>query len=152
MSKKLNRSEIEAIAKRILEEVNEVNIKYNEAKKLDPVYLAEIEKINVKNPLVLLKQELSKAIKISMGTNWEDDIQLHLGANSQKYKDLESSIKKEKEEYIKSQMKVIYSIPRNSWDKENNKVYRTLVDDITISQITISDIQLLINTLKAKLI
>lgn len=154
MGKKLNKSEIETIAKTILQQVNEVNKVYNETIKTSPTYIAEINRIESRNPLTKLIGELERQVTISLGSNWKDDLKLSLYSSeaNNKYDKILKEIKKEKEEYTKSVSKTIYSIPRDSWDKQNNVTYNNIVDEIILAQITTTDIQLLINSIKAKLI
>lgn len=154
MGKKLNKTEIETIAKTILQQVNEVNKVYNETIKTTPAYIAEISKIESKNPLIKITGELEKQVTIALGSNWKDDLKLSLYASeaNNKYDKILKEIKKEKEEYIKSVSKIIYYIPYDSWSKQNNTIFQSIVDEITLAQITTTDIQLLINTIKAKLV
>lgn len=144
MSKKLNRTEIATLAKRIIEEVNEVNKAYNETVKVSPTYIAEIAKIEAKNPLKSIKESFIKELKIQFGTEFEKEVNFSLNANyNGPLEKLSLSIIKEKEDYNKSVLKPILTLDNNQ---------QRIIDDITIAQIDITDVQLLINTIKAKLI
>ena len=149
MSKKLNRTEIATLAKRILEEVNEVNQKYNETVKASPTYIAEIERINNQNPLIAIKNQFIKELKIKFGTEYAKEVSFSLGSQyNGTLKKLEIDITNEINEYNKIHLKTIYHYQSTVWEIKLEKV----IDDITIAQIDITDVQLLINTIKSKLL
>lgn len=156
MGKKLNRSEIDTIARKILKEVNEVNSVYNDGIKASQAYLDAIDKIQSKDPLYKAKKELEKQVTIQLGSNWQNDVVFSLYPEKQsmdnKYYKIKKEVDKEIIEFNKTQFKKIHSIPTDSWGRESNEIYKQIVDDITIGQIDITDIQLLVNTIKAKLL
>jgi len=151
MSKKLNRIEIATLAKRILEEVNEVNQKYNNTVKASPTYIAEIERINAQDPLKAIKDQFIKELKIKFGTKYDEEVRFELNSySSSNVRKEEESILNEIKKYNDSQLKKV--IKYNNRGNEYRDSIEKIIDDITIAQIDITDVQLLINTIKSKLL
>lgn len=147
--KKLNRTEIATLAKRILQEVNEVNQVYNESVKADPKYIAELEKIKSQDPCVKIKEDAEKALKVIFGKKWNENINFNISLNN--YHEITNKIKNEINDLNDKSLKKIYNTSLSPVYLSNKDLDR-IIDDITISQITISDVQLLINSIKAKLL
>jgi hypothetical protein len=143
MGKKLNRTEIATLAKRIIEEVNDVNKAYNDTVITSPAYIAEIARIQNQDPIWVLRENFKKELKIALGTNYEDVTYFSLQAQKGELYKKANEVNKELKDYSKSVLKPILSLDSNQ---------QRIIDDITIAQIDITDVQLLINTIKAKLV
>ncbi len=144
--KKMNQTEIKAVARKILKEVNEVNKVYNDTIINSQSYKDEIERIKNQNPLIKIREDFKKQLKITFGTNYEDEVNLSLSSSyHSKQRELESIISDEIKIYKDKTLKPVYPT-------ESGEQYHNIIEEITIAQITISDIQLLINSIKSKLI
>ena len=144
--KKMNQTEIKAVARKILKEVNEVNKVYNDTVVNSQPYKDEIERIKNQNPLIKIREDFKKQLKIVFGTNYEDEVGLSVtSAYKSNQSELESKISVELNEYNNKVLKPKYSL-------ESGEQYDNIIEEITIAQITISDIQMLINSIKSKLI
>jgi len=141
--KKMNQTEIKAVAKKILKEVNEVNKVYNDTIINSQPYKDEIERIKNQNPLIKIREDFKKQLKIVFGTNYEDEVSFSLSsAYHSKQRDLESTISDEVKDYKDKVLKPLYLV--DCGDQFNN-----IIEEITIAQITVADIQLLINSIKS---
>lgn len=150
--KKMNQTEIKAVAKKILKEVNEVNKVYNDTIINSQPYKDEIERIKNQNPLIKIQEDLEKQLKVALGSNYKDNVSLNLSpVNNGIYKEVILKVEKETLEYKKKALKPLYS-ETVSCNWITNEAYDNIIEEITIAQITISDIQMLINSIKSKLI
>lgn len=153
ITKKLNRTEVKVLARRILQEVNEINEAYNAALITSPAYLAEVKRIEDQDPLLSLRQDLEKQAKIALGTGVLGktvELSVH-GIAGGSFRKREIEIEKELEDFKLSGLKRIYNTYAYKSYYEN-KVLNRIEEDITISQITMSDVHMMINTIKATLI
>lgn len=144
-SKKMNQVEVKAIAKKIIREVNEVNTVYNESVLKSKAYLDEVEKIKSKETLMALREKFKKELKIAFGTKYDQEIDFSLSTKwGSEMRKKDSEIDKELSDFKKKSLKKIIN--------DHGEQYDLIVEEITIAQITVSDVQLLINSIKAKLI
>jgi hypothetical protein len=154
--KKLTKTEIEHLAVKIMKEVNEVNQLYNNTLEASKKYQDDIQAIRDKHPLKDVKEKIILSLKVELGTKYNEDVSFNLDAFSNgKYYDKIKEIEEEEKEYKEKSLKEIYNIyrlPNCKWSRDSNKVFQDIVSEITISQIIISDIHLLVNSIKAKLI
>jgi len=149
---KLNKTEIKAVAKKILADANEINSKYNESVINSQVYKDEINRLESLKPLNRTTEDFIKELKIRFGTNYSEEIDFSLttkyGSKARKQiEDVKENIKA----YIKSQTKTIYTVPVTEYDERNNQSFQNIVNEIIIAQIDVKDIKTLMNTIIAKL-
>jgi len=154
--KKLTKTEIEHLSFKIMKEVNEVNQLYNDTLEASKKYQDDIQAIRDKHPLKDIKEKIILSLKVELGTKYDEDVCLNLDAFCKgKYYDKIKEIEKEEKEYKKKSLKTIHllcGLPNDKWQKDHNPIFQSIVSEITISQITISDIHLLVNSIKSKLI
>jgi len=146
--KKLNRTEIVTLAKRILEEVNEVNEKYNKSIINSKVYQDEVEKIKSQDPTLKVKAEIEKLLKVEFGSKYETKVGFTV---SSKDEIINNKINKELVDLRIKSIKPIYHIKNSDWESMPREMQK-VIDDITIAQIDITDTHMLINTIKAGLL
>lgn len=156
---KLNKTEIVAIARKIMMEVNEKNLQYNEKVKSDPAYIAEIQRLENLDPTVKLTEDFEKQLKIQFGAKYEKHVNFTLALAWKN--PLKDEIKDKINEFNKTQLKlavnkdhVKYLGTSNNYGLTSDFInqFEFVKDELTIGQIDISDIQTLINSIKAKLI
>lgn len=144
-SKKMNQVEVKAIAKKIIREVNEVNTVYNESVLKSKTYLDEVKRIENQSKVKEIEEKIEKEIKIAFGSKYKDELYFYIRTNSgSKLSEKENEVRKELNDFKNKSLKEIISDHGNKYD--------LIVEEITIAQITVSDIQLLINSIKAKLV
>lgn len=145
--KKMNQGEVRAVVSKIIREVNEINDTSNKVLKLTPKYIADTEAIKSKSIVYDLEKEIENLIKIKLGTGMRDDVSISLSSkrNSklrENEEDVNKKIKEYDSKYLKSEL--------DNW--EGSKDFKKIYEEIIIAQIDMSDVNLLINSIKSKLI
>lgn len=149
--KKMTKYELVAVTKKIINDVNEINQKFNESLKASKSYISKIDAIKSKSPLFKAEKEIEKAMKITQGTNYEDCFSVKvtcLGNTLVFQKEVEEEIR----EYKLSVFKRIIKIKNYDWDKEYSREFNEVLDKLIIAQVDASDLQTMCNTIKASLI
>ena len=149
--KKLNKYEIKAVAEKIIDDVNDVNKKYNEGVLKSKAYLDKIDDIQSKCPSYIAKKEIEKSLKLLYGTDYEKSMKFSLspqGKNSEKV----NEVTKELDEYKKSVLKPILSKTEYSWNSRPSEKLIEIQNQIIVAQIDATDLQTVCNLIKASLI
>lgn len=145
--KKMNQGEVRAVVSKIIREVNEINKASNEALMLSPKYIADIEAIKSKDPIYELNKEIESLIKIKFGTGERDQVYANVDSiYGSDLKKKSQNIVQKVRDYNKKHKKEIISDSVGSTD------FKKIYEEIVIAQIDTSDVNLLINSIKSKLI
>ena len=147
----MTKYELVAVTKKIINDVNEINQKFNESLKASKSYISKIDAIKSKSPLLKAEEEIEKAMKITQGTNYKDGFSVKvtcLGNTSIAQRKVEDEIT----EYNLAVFKRIIKIRESSWSKEYSSEFNEVLDKLIIAQVDASDLQTMCNTIKASLI
>lgn len=147
----MTKYELVAVTKKIINDVNEINKKYNEKLATTKTYIDGLAAIEDKYPSRVIMNELDKQMKINHGTNYTEKftVTVSLGADQ---KLIEEDLKKQRKEYIDARKKEMIDLYTSRWDNKHSERFNDIMDSLIINQVDASDLQTLCNTIKASLI
>ena len=138
---KLLRVEITTMAKRIVKEVDNNNKQYNIDVVNSHEYQQAIKEIKSKSTLIGAVKTLERSLRSKLGNNFADIVELKLTpVRGSQIEAQENVIKKEIADYQKTVFKPRFYRYVDSEDMNDNVIQR-VVDDITIAQMSITDVQ-----------
>ena len=143
MNKKLTKTEIKSLARKIVKEAIEINKKNNETVRASKVYLDQLNALQSSNPLEAIKKQFEKELKIKFGTNYSDEINFSISSNYKSaLRKTENDISQKITELNNKYLKPVYFTDSGLLDIE---------DELILSQTTVSDVAILERTVLAKL-
>lgn len=149
--KKLNKYEIKAVAEKIIDDVNDVNKKYNEGVLKSKTYLDKVNDIQSKCPEYVAKEQVEKTLKLLYGTDYEKSMKFSINPQGEVRKKVDE-VRMELINYNKSIFKPIIEKYECSWKTTSSAKSLEIQNQIIVAQIDATDLQTLCNTIKASLV